>query len=539
MKKIRVSALLLMLVMLFGMVAACGNEDGTTAATEGDSTTGSEETTEYVYKMPITDDTTTISIWRSFSSTLVADPNEVSANKSLEENTNVHVEWVCASTTSAQEQFNIMIVSQEYQDAIMARVGNAQEPAYTGGVDKAIADGVYIDVADYLQYAPTFVEYFESNENIAKQCTTDGGAIFMNNVQSGEQPSWCGPMVRQDWLDELGMSTPETYDDWYNMLTAFKNDLGVSNALFLSQDGYSSLANGLTAGYDTTGSFYNQDGTVKYGFIDEGFREYLTMINQWYKEGLVDQDFYTRTGTDAQTQFLQDKVGAMDMGVYTYAGLWPAMHPDDGVELVAVPFPTKTAGSEVHFRNFNEICGTTPIFPTTAAVEDGNIETLMRWLDYRYADEGAFICNYGTEGLTWEMGDDGLPHFNDFFLHNDEYTLSDMTTMHCDSTYGGYYMWIRENDQYTEEVLEGPQAWVDSSSGDWMMPPVTLTAEEASEYATIYGDIETYVNESVMQFITGIRSLDEWDEYVSMVENMNIARCIEIYQDALDRYNAR
>jgi putative aldouronate transport system substrate-binding protein len=41
---------------------------------------------------------------------------------------------------------------------------------------------------------------------------------------------------------------------------------------------------------------------------------------------------------------------------------------------------------------------------------------------------------------------------------------------------------------------------------------------------------------AIPQFITGQKSLSEYDAFVEQIKSMDIARCIEIHQDALDRY---
>ena len=51
-------------------------------------------------------------------------------------------------------------------------------------------------------------------------------------------------------------------------------------------------------------------------------------------------------------------------------------------------------------------------------------------------------------------------------------------------------------------------------------------------------DIETYVDEMVMAFISGRESLDNWDSYVETVKGMGIDNVIGIYQDAIDAWNA-
>ena len=66
-----------------------------------------------------------------------------------------------------------------------------------------------------------------------------------------------------------------------------------------------------------------------------------------------------------------------------------------------------------------------------------------------------------------------------------------------------------------------------------------LTADEADEHNTTYSDINTYMQQSIAEFITGARPLGEWDSFVDELYNMGIEDCIALKQDAYDRYMAR
>ncbi len=66
-----------------------------------------------------------------------------------------------------------------------------------------------------------------------------------------------------------------------------------------------------------------------------------------------------------------------------------------------------------------------------------------------------------------------------------------------------------------------------------------MTSEENQEYAKIMADITSYVEENTNNFITGVRPLSEFDDYLAQLEKLDIKRAIEIYQAALDRYYAR
>ena len=41
-------------------------------------------------------------------------------------------------------------------------------------------------------------------------------------------------MIRKDWLDDLGLEVPETIDEWYTALKAFKEEKGATAPLTLN-----------------------------------------------------------------------------------------------------------------------------------------------------------------------------------------------------------------------------------------------------------------------------------------------------------------
>ena len=52
-------------------------------------------------------------------------------------------------------------------------------------------------------------------------------------------------------------------------------------------------------------------------------------------------------------------------------------------------------------------------------------------------------------------------------------------------------------------------------------------------------EIETYVSGMVMKMITGVESVDKYDEFVAQIKKFNIDKVLECYQAALKRYNSR
>ena len=69
---------------------------------------------------------------------------------------------------------------------------------------------------------------------------------------------------------------------------------------------------------------------------------------------------------------------------------------------------------------------------------------------------------------------------------------------------------------------------------------VTIASEDSSEFANIMSEISTYVDEMKIKFVTGQVDLDSgFEEYMSTLDKMGIDRAKEIYQKALDEFNAR
>ena len=59
---------------------------------------------------------------------------------------------------------------------------------------------------------------------------TDDGHYYVFPFVRGDE-ALChtiGPMLREDWLEELGLEVPTTIDEWHTVLTAFKEKKGAS-----------------------------------------------------------------------------------------------------------------------------------------------------------------------------------------------------------------------------------------------------------------------------------------------------------------------
>ncbi len=550
-------ALITAALMLAGMVSGCGNSDttggnsssGATEPSKSDSASTNESDTENnipaaeagAVSLPLTEEPVTLTMWCPMNADLSNVVDSLADNLcfiELEKRTGVHIEFSLPAVGQEATNYNLMIASGDLCDIIYNSTGTYY---YPDGLDAAVNDGYFLDLTDLIeQYAPNYQAKRTSSDFLSKASMTDGGKLAaIYQIPTEEQGPFAGYYVRRDWLEQCGLDLPVTYDDWEEMLVAFKDQIGASAPLSLGPNGFDPFNNALSAGYDVSFGFYQVDNTVKYGPIEDGWKDYLTMMNRWYEKGLIDPDYMSGTSIFADTSMVtSNKTGAFP-SLYTLIGMYEAMNTDQPeCDIYPVPAPVQEEGDTAKIRAGNFKIGV--YFTISADCEYP--ELAVQWIDYQYSDEGALLDNYGIEGDTFTYDANGKPQFTEKVTASPEgysfaqamayYTMPPSRVCLQD--------WTRELASVPEKDLVSYDIWAQCTDEHTIPTGVSMTSEENTEYAKIIADIQSLVQEKTNLFITGELNLDaDYDEFVSQIKSMNIDRALEIYQAALDRFNER
>lgn len=70
----------------------------------------------------------------------------------------------------------------------------------------------------------------------------------------------------------------------------------------------------------------------------------------------------------------------------------------------------------------------------------------------------------------------------------------------------------------------------------------TLTMDQSVARGDIMTDVETYMNESSLQFLLGEKDINDdaaWQAYKDTMQSMGIEDAIAITQEAVDQFNAK
>ena len=495
--------------------------------------------------LPLTDDPVTVTMWMGVNPNVLKITEDIGNDcalwNELASRTGVNLEFTVVNPDTESEKFNLMVASNDLSDII----SNATT-LYTNGGEAAVADEILIDHLPYLteELTPQICKLMEEYPDAVPEALTESGwlAGMPQLSMQTETTQTFGPMIRKDWLDELGLDVPETYDELHDVLVAFKEKKGADAPLLLNYAA-TGINNGLVEGYGIFGlvadaamsePYYQVDDTVMYGPIQPEFKEYLTMIHDWYQEGLIWQDFmsYTDFQNPPTDVILADRAGVFYAEVTYIATLEDASNTE-GFELVAIPDFVRNSGDTIPFKEERAYAASTPWSISTQCECP---ELLMQWCNYMYTDEGALLCNYGIEGESFEYNENNVPVFTDLVLNNPDMSTTVALFMYCLDRGPFYRDETREQSGYTQAQKDASGIWQSNMVVGRGIGSTALNTEESSEVNQFYGDIKTYIEQSVLEFIIGNRDLAEFDQYVSHIEGMGIDEVTACYQDAYQRY---
>lgn len=540
-KKMRVISMVAALSVGISLLGGCAKQKASTGGVNDDEFKEYLKTASY----PIETDKT-LKAWSYRGGTTYGnwEADELPYLKSWEEKTGIKVDWTFA-TGDVKQQFNLLIASGDLPDIISYMWGVSAD--FPGGPEKAIAECYIAPLDDLLaDYAPAFSDYLKDNETAQLELKTDSHNYYYipNYVTSKEANGGVsnGYVFRKDWLDELNLSVPETIDEWYSTLKAFKEQKGASAPFTLQ---YANLGRGIANPYGISLGLYRNGDTVKYGYAEEGYREFLTEMNKWYREGLLDSNIATVDSNAIVANMLNGKSGAAHFWQSSMRNtIIAGQEKESDFDLVGVPFPVKNKGDVPQFGTRDAM-----VYYAGFAVSQNseNKELAVKLLDYGFTKEGRELMQFGKEGETYEIKD-GKYTFTDLILNNpDGYSSSEATSIYIRNTenipllqgYDGLDAAYEKKDS-VESVNEALKTWANNDPSDVTVSlSLAPRADVVSEYSKLQTDLSAYVSEMFLKFIVGEEPLENFDSYLAELNKRGLERYMEIVQECYDRYAQR
>lgn len=491
----------------------------------------------------------TIKIWMPMDAdyaTFASSYDEFAIVKGMEKMMNVNLEFIHPSASDVATSFSLMLSNpNDLPDIIMM---GAVDSYYQGGVAMAYADGFLADYTDLVseETTPNYWRTVMDVPYLAAGAVDDNGRnIRLGCMVSGSQESctcmW-GHMIRSDYLAAAGLEVPTTIDDWTEMLRAFKAQ-GVKYPLVLNESGHWMSRNAFSCAWniDARNFYIRQDnGKVAYGPTSPEFKEYLTVLNTWYSEGLINPDFMTDTSNETWSMLANGDAGAITNHTVGY--------PSNYYNVVEVQNP-EAALVAAQMPKLNDSDELTRVMYTSYRLDTGNakyivsttehLEECVAFLDALHHPDINYLNTYGIEGLAYEINEHGYPQYLDVENGTLEQKLAQYI-WNLDGTSDSDKEYIKTS-KYCFGVQPDTVDLYTQCGYDGIFPDfaVTFTDEESEIIARYKTDVETYRDEMMFKFITGIEPLENFDKFVETINGMGLDELSVVYQNAYDRYLVR
>ncbi|GHT63866.1 ABC transporter substrate-binding protein [Spirochaetia bacterium] len=545
MKKFFRVSFLCVFVLLIALTVSCkgGSSKAAPAADSTAVAAGAAPGSGYPVKTDVT-----LTYWIDLNSANVA-PNFTSMNdtefsKYLEEETGIKINFISPAVGAARDSFNLLVASGNMPDMIDYNWNTG----YPGGPAAAITNKVIIPLNSLLEtHAPDTKALFDANPSYDKMIKTDDGNYYIFPVMKLDDylNTTYGLFIRQDWLDELNLKSPVTIDDWYNVLTAFKTRKGAEFPLTYPGAGgnFGPFANGMLIGaYGITRNWFIQDGKAVHGIYTPAYKDWLLTMAKWYKEGLFDNNFATNDQVTVDSNLINGESGASAFWIGSGLGKYlPALRATNPkATLAATTYPVLKEGDTPQFNSLlNPFDGWGAVITTSCKYP----EIAARFLNYGYTEKGRKTYNYGREGISYTINNgvvDLLPVVTQSPLG---WPLGQAWSKYAHGVYPGpYFSERRFLELYYPypEQLAALDAFTATNMRAHLMPPVSPTPAEASEFARIMTNVNAYADEYTLTAIMGTVDINStYDTYTAQLKRLGMDRAIEIQQGALERYTDR
>ncbi len=485
----------------------------------------------------------------------------------LEEKMNCDIQFEIfpASGDDYRTKFAMLVTSNAQLPDVMATgLGNTANEDY-------IAKGIFIPLDEYFA-DPEMTPNFHSLDADVQQFMLTGlkqsnGQVYSffsyNNMIWNEY--YHRAFINKEWLEALNLTAPTTTDELTEVLRAFvtqdPNGNGKADEIGLigAKDG----------GYGQEplpyimSAFTQVDYGHNYLNVKDG-KVYASYTTPEWKQGIEYMNMLVNEGLMSPLSFTQDyqQLKAMGTSEEAIAGILTCGSASN--------FGASTDASYLRMSLLEPLTGPngvkTAVFSpnvpskTWFITKDcSNVELAVKMGDLFLSEEGSMTARYGEKGVDWTDDPDvvSLYHSDYEFVGLDAKYAVDLDgnlwanpqNKHwygATPKYEPYYQYSKGNVLKTdfENNTTGAEDFTSKHYTSYQLEPsefiymLPYTTEELEQISVEKTAIDQYVVDQSAAFITGTRSMSEWDSFISELEGMGLEKYLQAAQAAYDRSNS-
>ena len=276
-----------------------------------------------------------------------------------------------------------------------------------------------------------------------------------------------------------------------------------------------------------------KDGVVTYGQYSAEYKNAMIQIAKWYKEGLIDQEIFTRGGT-AREKLLGDNVGGSTNDWLVSTAAFNDKYQDSipDFRFSAIEPPADINGNVWETSSRGYFSG----YGWSISAQSQYAEKIIKYFDFWFTEEGRRLQNFGIEGEQYEI-ENGKPVFKKEFLTGDRPALSLLNDIGA-QLFIGY----KQDFWYEEQIMDpvAKEAVSLYSRGGFVkapFPSLTLLPDEKRLFDEKWGSIDSNIKQTVQRWVLGAESVETgFEPYMEKMRTLGMDEITAVYQQAYDRF---
>ncbi|HJA67953.1 MAG TPA: extracellular solute-binding protein [Candidatus Mediterraneibacter cottocaccae] len=461
----------------------------------------------------------------------------------------IEIEWSWTNSTDYANNELVILQSGQLPDVASVTKGTA--------VNEYGEAGLLLNLADYEDYMKYYPEYMQDTNGGEKFAKLEDGSMyyFMDGFYNPDDiegaQSFTSFAYRFDILQDLGIDPPTTLDEFTELCATLKEkiDSGEVDADYVIMNSTKDygLQRGFVGIFHAWDCLYYNDGTWRYGPIEDNYREVLKYLNGLYEDGYIDPEFAT-ADTNAGNTKATTGVAVICPTLWSgSASNWNDAVMEEGMQWGLAFLPENEDygtpwkwGSRQGGKSLQSTMG------IYVSAETEHPEYVVAMIDYQYSDEMVNLMNWGIEGQTYTVSEDGTKTYSDEIVNAEDPAIAvanygltssgvcrggivfnpfDFNAM-LDVSSKPEPWWNPEEGYYEGKYwVETAKIGGEESVAPYDRPPVIyLSADESSLQAELaYGGVcDLRARELSTQFITGQMDIDDdaaWNSYIEDIKS--------------------
>ncbi|MDF2922745.1 MAG: sugar transporter permease [Paenibacillaceae bacterium] len=438
------------------------------------------------------------------------------------------------SITDEKQSFNTMMSSGDLPDIIQGLRTN---------INPVISQGVFLPLDDLIdKHAPNIKKFLADYPEAKSAGAGPDGKIYTITGTLGAAPGKVMPsmgfFIRQDWLDKLGLKAPTTLEEYKKVLYAFRQQDPNGNK---KQDEipYFNRSKGiyqLFQLWDARDNWYiGEDDKVHQGKAEPQYRDAMKELSQWYKDGIIDPEIFTR-GSQARQFMLGNNLGGttIDWFASTSAVNDTAKAQVPDINFVSIAPPADIKG-KVKFNHTME-----PIHTYAWGISSKAKDpvTVIKFMDFFFTPAGERLMNFGIEGTHYDLVNNE-PVMRPVALSNPAGFPNFLRSIG-----GGYEIGVRGSllGQLLTMNEIGQKGFTLYEKSDWLVKPfpvLSFTADEKKTIDSAMVNLTPAMDEYEQKLLMGSLNADaSWDKHIEEMQKLNLQKVLDAYNSAYARYKS-